>query len=195
MKKRLKVPAVILIVLLSAAVLYSLAWFAFYFFVCKPHLTDESVRMSDEGEPPGYAYIHYEAPMDENYNHFYLTFPKFGHWTLSFAAVSSYTVDTSGEAYELPDGSLTYPEKTMSGTPYNIGFDAYCNIFGKIKRIVFRITPSGADDAVIYSFLVDENMNLLNEDELPEEAVAMFQDAKQYLHYYFDTAKNTFRFD
>lgn len=183
----------IILAVLILVLLYASAWLCFYQFVCKPHISDDLTNMSEsESTPFTVWYTDYQAPPDEMKNQFFLTVSKFGLWKLTIGGMSSVSVDTKAPPITLPDGTTTYPSYSNSGTPYNLGIFIDYNIFGKIKKIKCRVSKSGDNNHSFFE--VNESLDLIQKDTLTEEQIALYNDAKEYLPYYFETTKSKFGF-
>lgn len=194
-KKKLRIPIIITIVIIALIGAYSLSWLLFYQFVCKPHITDELKDVTDRDQLPfTYLYTDYEASMDQDRNHFYLTVPRFPCWNMSASGVSSYKLETDSEPIMTEDGYTTYPHHTLSGTPFNIGVDIRFNVFGQPSEIICHLSRSG-DDNTHGPFKLDESLNLLNDDELSSSDIKLFNEASEYIPYYVTTIKEKFNFD
>ncbi|MBE6842626.1 MAG: hypothetical protein E7510_07330 [Ruminococcus sp.] len=190
MKKSKSIILKILLVIVIILVVYATSWFAFYFLTVKPHISDSSkVTLYEKKALETYydSYIPNESIEYTNkpYDNYIMYVPRLFSFSFYVTGGSSINFDTKKDTCENPTGSKYY-----------YGFMADVDVFGKIKNYNFEIcipTNEGYLDCTT-TYRTDKNGNLLNKDELSEENIKLFNDAKNGVCSMIETTNTLFGF-
>lgn len=173
-------------ILFTIILLYCGVWFCYYQFVWMPHVQNATQKLTSKKDDTTHETKYY-APMDDLGDTYYISIPSFGDFNCFIASYPSIIMDESMPMVD-ENGNTTYATYVENGCPFWCAMSAYFGVNGTIKEYRFDVSPcpEPADYAnspyAAHAFLlISPDGDLLNEDELSNKEITIYNDVRSEL--------------
>lgn len=173
----------LLITVLFFAIFYSAVWLIYYNKIVNPHITEyvvEEPQMEHLSTFDFHKVYAVSQPADKSA--YCIFVPGFGSYSFYVGASSGQSID---------DGVT----KNANGSDFNFMLIAEFNIHGAIKSYKFNVMPVESErdyNLEAAFFNLNENGELLNSNDLSENEIQLYNDAKQEMIEYIIHTKQYF---
>lgn len=196
MKKKKKAIVFTILSLFIIALLYIGVWLFYYYVIWMPHVVKEARYKIDKDSVA--RKTAYSIEPDERYDTYTISIPWFGSFNCSIKMSGAVGFDDDNYILK-EDGDKEYPLHTMSGSDFNYHMIAPLNWKGHIKEYHFNVTPYSEKSCSKYNssaeFLINKNGKLLNESDLSQKQIEMYEEANTEIKEIIEKANSRFNFD